>query len=73
MPRPCQLYKAGAPVIFGVFASSISMQSGAPTFGTPEPTLVSLAAGQLARRLGHSLSHRRLALRLQSAGRPGRL
>jgi len=47
-----QLYKPGAPVIFGVFASSISMQSGAPTFGTPEPTLVSLAAGQLARRLG---------------------
>jgi trimethylamine--corrinoid protein Co-methyltransferase len=35
-----------------VFASSISMQSGAPTFGTPEPTLVSLAAAQLARRLG---------------------
>src|SRR5215510_5669326 len=28
------------------------MQSGAPTFGTPEPTLVSFAAGQLARRLG---------------------
>jgi trimethylamine--corrinoid protein Co-methyltransferase len=48
----CQLYKAGAPVIFGVFASSISMQSGAPTFGTPEPTLVSLAAAQIARRLG---------------------
>ncbi len=47
-----QLYKPGAPVVFGVFASSISMQSGAPTFGTPEPTLVSLAAGQLARRLG---------------------
>ena len=47
-----QLLRAGAPVIFGVFASSISMQSGAPTFGTPEPTLVSLAAGQLARRLG---------------------
>jgi trimethylamine--corrinoid protein Co-methyltransferase len=47
-----QLYKPGAPVIFGVFASSISMQSGAPTFGTPEPTLVSLAAAQIARRLG---------------------
>src|SRR5215475_10798400 len=47
-----QLLRPGAPVIFGVFASSISMQSGAPTFGTPEPTLVSLAAGQLARRLG---------------------
>jgi trimethylamine---corrinoid protein Co-methyltransferase len=39
-------------VIFGVFASSISMQSGAPTFGTPEPSLVSFACGQLARRLG---------------------
>ena len=47
-----QLVKPGAPVIFGVFASSVSMQSGAPTFGTPEPTLVSLATAQLARRLG---------------------
>ncbi len=47
-----QLVRPGAPVVFGVFASSISMQSGAPTFGTPEPTLVSLAVGQLARRLG---------------------
>ena len=27
------------------------MQSGAPTFGTPEPTLVISAAAQLARRL----------------------
>jgi trimethylamine--corrinoid protein Co-methyltransferase len=47
-----QLVRPGAPVVFGVFASSISMQSGAPTFGTPEPTLVSFAAAQLARRLG---------------------
>ncbi len=47
-----QLCRKGAPVIFGCFASSISMQSGAPTFGTPEPALVLLAAGQLARRLG---------------------
>src|SRR5215813_7528020 len=42
-----QLVRPGAPVIFGVFASSISMQSGAPTFGTPEPTLVLFAAAQL--------------------------
>src|SRR3546814_15588439 len=28
------------------------MQSGGPTSGTPEPTLVSLACGQLARRIG---------------------
>ncbi|RCS25386.1 trimethylamine methyltransferase [Phyllobacterium salinisoli] len=47
-----QLIRPGAPVIFGTFASSISMQSGAPTFGTPEPTLVSYGAAQLARRLG---------------------
>src|SRR5215471_17870551 len=47
-----QLIRPGAPVLFGVFASSMSMQSGAPPFGTPEPTRVSLAAGQVARRLG---------------------
>jgi trimethylamine--corrinoid protein Co-methyltransferase len=47
-----QLVRPGSPVVFGVFASSISMQSGAPTFGTPEPTLVLFAAAQLARRLG---------------------
>jgi trimethylamine--corrinoid protein Co-methyltransferase len=47
-----QLVRPGAPVLFGTFASSISMQSGAPTFGTPEPTLVSYGAAQLARRLG---------------------
>ena len=34
-----QMVRPGAPVIFGSFASSMSMQSGAPTFGTPEPQL----------------------------------
>ena len=33
----CQLVRPGAPVVLGSFASSMSMQSGAPTFGTPEP------------------------------------
>lgn len=47
-----QLVRPGAPVVFGTFGSSISMQSGAPTFGTPEPSLVLFIAGQLARRLG---------------------
>ncbi len=47
-----QLVRPGAPVVFGTFASSMSMQSGAPTFGTPEPTLVLYAAAALARRLG---------------------
>ena len=45
-----QLCRPGAPVVFGTFAASISMQSGAPTFGTPEPSLVSYGAAQLARR-----------------------
>jgi len=48
----CQLVRPGAPVILGSFASSMSMQSGAPTFGTPEPAMVLYTMGQLARRLG---------------------
>jgi trimethylamine--corrinoid protein Co-methyltransferase len=46
-----QLVNPGAPVIFGSFASSLSMQSGAPTFGTPEPALVLYVMAALARRL----------------------
>jgi trimethylamine--corrinoid protein Co-methyltransferase len=48
----CQIVRPGAPVIFGSFASSMSMQSGAPTFGTPEPQLVLFVLAALARRLG---------------------
>jgi len=47
-----QLVNPGAPVIFGTFASSMSMASGAPTFGTPEPALVLNVMASLARRLG---------------------
>ncbi len=47
-----QLLNPGAPMVFGSFASSISMQSGAPTFGTPEPALVLYVMAALARRLG---------------------
>ncbi len=46
-----QVIKPGTPVVFGTFVSSISMQSGAPTFGTPESLLVLNGAAQLARRL----------------------
>jgi trimethylamine---corrinoid protein Co-methyltransferase len=46
-----QMVRPGAPVIFGTFSAALSMQSGAPTFGTPEPTMVISAAAQLARRL----------------------
>ena len=47
-----QLVRTGAPVIFGTFVTSIDMNSGAPTFGTPESSKVLYGAGQLARRLG---------------------
>ena len=47
-----QLVRKGAPVVFGSFASSMSMQTGAPTFGTPEPAKVLLGCAKLARRLG---------------------
>ena len=46
-----QLIRPGAPVIFGCFVTSIDMNSGAPTFGTPEATQILNGAGQLARRL----------------------
>ncbi|MEO0744512.1 MAG: trimethylamine methyltransferase family protein [Pseudomonadota bacterium] len=47
-----QLCRAGAPVIMGAFVTSIDMNSGAPTFGTPEAAHITYGAGQLARRLG---------------------
>ena len=55
-----QLINPGAPCLMGSFASTMSMQSGAPTFGTPEAGQMVLAAGQLARRLGvplHTVGH----------------
>lgn len=48
----CQLVRPGAPVVFGSFASSMSMLTGAPTFGTPEPAIVLYTVAALARRLG---------------------
>ena len=47
-----QLVRKGAPVVMGTFVTSIDMNSGAPTFGTPEATKILYGAGQLARRLG---------------------
>ncbi len=46
-----QIIRPGAPVIFGAFVTSIDMNSGAPTFGTPEAAHITYGAGQLARRL----------------------
>ena len=47
-----QLVRPGAPVVFGAFVTSIDMNSGAPTFGTPEASQILYGAGQLARRMG---------------------
>ena len=47
-----QLIRKGAPVIAGAFVTSTDMASGAPTFGTPEASLVTYGAGQLVRRMG---------------------
>lgn len=46
-----QLVRAGSPVIMGAFVTSIDMNSGAPTFGTPEASQITYGAGQIARRL----------------------
>jgi trimethylamine--corrinoid protein Co-methyltransferase len=47
-----QLVRPGAPFILGNFLSSMSLKSGAPTFGMPEPVVSNYAIGQLARRAG---------------------
>ncbi|MGH3470819.1 MAG: trimethylamine methyltransferase family protein [Nocardioidaceae bacterium] len=47
-----QLIRPGCPVLFGSFLSNIDMQSGSPTFGTPESAIGLLCTGQIARRYG---------------------
>lgn len=47
-----QLVRSGAPFVMGNFLSSMSLKSGAPTFGMPEPVLSNYVIGQLARRIG---------------------
>jgi trimethylamine--corrinoid protein Co-methyltransferase len=47
-----QLLRPGAPVIFGSFLSNTDMQSGSPSFGTPESAIGLLCTGQIARHFG---------------------
>ena len=68
-----QLVNPGCPVIFGAFVTSIDMNSGAPTFGTPEASKILWGAGQLARRHEPAVPLGRRALRLEAAGRAGGL
>lgn len=46
-----QLVRPGAPIVMGAFVTSIDMNSGAPTFGTPEAAHITYGVGQLARRM----------------------
>ncbi len=63
-----QLVNPGAPVVLGSFASSISMQSGAPTFGTPEPALGFIFDGRAGAPLGHTVPLRRQPVRIEDSG-----
>lgn len=47
-----QLIRPGAPFVLGNFLSSMSLRTGAPTFGMPEPVVSNYVIGQLARRVG---------------------
>ncbi|HEY7077112.1 MAG TPA: trimethylamine methyltransferase family protein [Solirubrobacteraceae bacterium] len=47
-----QLVRPGCPVIFGSFLSNTDMQSGSPSFGTPESAIGLLCTGQIARKFG---------------------
>jgi trimethylamine--corrinoid protein Co-methyltransferase len=47
-----QLIRPGCPVVFGSFLSNTDMQSGSPSFGTPESAVGLLCTGQIARSFG---------------------
>lgn len=45
-----QLVRPGAPMVYGNFVTTVSMQSGAPMVGTPEPAMMIYITAQLARK-----------------------
>jgi trimethylamine--corrinoid protein Co-methyltransferase len=47
-----QTIRPGCPVVFGSFLSNTDMQSGSPSFGTPESATGLLCTGQIARHYG---------------------
>jgi trimethylamine---corrinoid protein Co-methyltransferase len=47
-----QTVRPGSPVVFGSFLSNTDMQSGSPSFGTPESAVGLLCTGQIARHFG---------------------
>jgi trimethylamine--corrinoid protein Co-methyltransferase len=47
-----QTIRPGCPVVFGSFLSNTDMQSGSPSFGTPESAIGLFCTGQIARHYG---------------------
>jgi trimethylamine--corrinoid protein Co-methyltransferase len=45
-----QMCRAGAPVVYGSFQTTVDLQSGAPVFGAPESQLSLYISAQMARR-----------------------
>jgi trimethylamine--corrinoid protein Co-methyltransferase len=45
-----QTVRPGTPVVFGSFLSNTDLQSGSPSFGTPESAIGLFCTGQIARR-----------------------
>ena len=68
-----QLIRPGCPVVFGSFLSNTDMQSGSPSFGTPESGIGVLCTGQIARQLRAAVAWRRRAERIADGRRPGRV
>ncbi|MEO0372415.1 MAG: trimethylamine methyltransferase family protein [Pseudomonadota bacterium] len=47
-----QIIRRGAPMVLGVAIMGVSMKTGAPMMGSPEPGLMNLLVGQMARHYG---------------------
>jgi trimethylamine---corrinoid protein Co-methyltransferase len=47
-----QTIRPGCPIVFGSFLSNTDMQSGSPSFGTPESAVGLFCTGQIARHYG---------------------
>ncbi len=54
-----QLVRPGAPMLFGVPAMTVSLNTGAPVHGSPDSAIVQFLAGQMARR--YKVPHRAIA------------
>jgi|TARA_B100000959_G_C14936637_1_gene605999 trimethylamine--corrinoid protein Co-methyltransferase len=54
-----QLVRPGAPMLFGVPAMTVALNTGAPVHGSPDSAIVQFLAGQMARR--YQVPHRAIA------------